>query len=372
VELQKGPESWVEMQNEAQQRGLATPFQQLWGEAPEWGMRFQVYPLDAHFPNLVRLADPQYARQLSADLGSAASEVWVTPIRYRPGQRHVLRYEPGMRSRGSWVFVKLYPDAEEGSRSFRVANRIVSWLDEHGDGVNGVRPLGYQNADAAIFYPEVSGAPLSRHLRKYGKGVEQNLTLAGRALRSLHASTGLAEELEPVSFADEVRATARAAEHIFPLLPEAGQKISQLLENIQELYGRLPQENPTFTHSDFKSDHLWVSAPGKLTLIDFDTCAYADPAADVGKFLADLHWWFSLYNRPNLENAKRAFLSGYGTGDLKDRMARAKLYEALVLIKITARRVPLFDKNWASRTTELLRQAEYVLAEENLLRSGGK
>ena len=48
-------------------------------------------------------------------------------------------------------------------------------------------------------------------------------------------------------------------------------------------------EKPTFTHADFKSDHL-LTTPQGLTLIDFDTCTLTNPALGIGKFLADLEW----------------------------------------------------------------------------------
>src|SRR5437870_1643776 len=52
----------VEMQAEALRQGIAAPFRQLTAELPEWSMHVQVSPLDARFPQLVRLSDPRYVR----------------------------------------------------------------------------------------------------------------------------------------------------------------------------------------------------------------------------------------------------------------------------------------------------------------------
>ena len=71
--------------------------------------------------------------------------------------------------------------------------------------------------------------------------------------------------------------------------------MNALLDRARELHERLPQEPPTFTHGDFKSDHVWV-APGGPKLIDFDSCRLGDPALDLGKFLADLQMWFTAYD----------------------------------------------------------------------------
>src|SRR5688572_13682851 len=85
------------MQAEAIERGLAAPFQALLADNAEWSMYAQIFPLDADFPKLARLADPLYVRDVLAaevTVQLSAPSYRITPIRYRPGQRHVLRYEP--------------------------------------------------------------------------------------------------------------------------------------------------------------------------------------------------------------------------------------------------------------------------------------
>ncbi|PYU35943.1 MAG: hypothetical protein DMG28_01680, partial [Acidobacteria bacterium] len=62
----QGREEVAEMQAEALRQGVAAPFQQLTAELPEWSMHVQVSPLDARFPQLVRLLDPRYVRDMLA------------------------------------------------------------------------------------------------------------------------------------------------------------------------------------------------------------------------------------------------------------------------------------------------------------------
>ncbi|PYM84152.1 MAG: hypothetical protein DME09_09075, partial [Candidatus Rokuibacteriota bacterium] len=57
------------------------------------------------------------------------------------------------------------------------------------------------------------------------------------------------------------------------------------------------------------------------------------------------------------------FLAGYAPGAPEGRLLRARLWEAVELVKITARRVPLFDPDWTSRTRQAIRRAEAVLHE---------
>ncbi len=176
-----------------------------------------------------------------------------------------------------------------------------------------------------------------------------------------HISTFLSDKLlERHTFAGEVKAIARASEHVHALLPATGAAINEILTRAQELYERLSPEKPTLAHGDFKADHLWVTPTG-LAMIDFDTCCLADPALDVGKFLADLRWWHDVYVQPGVEQAQERFLEGYARRDSEACLARARLYEALILVKITARRVRLFDPGWALRTARLISRAQGLL-----------
>jgi hypothetical protein len=357
----------VKMQTEAVCHGLAAPFRQLMADFPESSMHVRVSPLDARFIQLVRVSDPRRVCAMLADANPAdsaasdqrrISEYTVTPIKYRPGKRHVLRYDPVDPVAGT-VFAKLYT-GEDGARAFRVARYAADWLAEHGEGVNSVRPLAYVAEDAVVLYPQVFGAPLSDHLRCPSGGVARCLERAGAALYALHhLPEAVVGPLELHDFAAEIRETARASDYISALLPQVGAAIDALLDRARELHERLPQEPPTFTHGDFKSEHIWVAAGG-LTLIDFDTSRLADPALDVGKFLADLQLRHAANSQPGLEEAHESFLVGYTHSAPNERLIRARLYEAVELVKMAARR-GLFKHDWASRTARLVGRAQAVV-----------
>ena len=354
------------MQAEARRRGLSTPFTQLMADVPADGMRIQVSPLDASFPQLVRVSDPQYVRDVLAAVyarpaRAPTSQYAITPIRYRPGQRHVLRYDSlaatgKPNSRGT-LFAKLY-HGETSSQAFFLATQIADWLSARGLGVTAVRPIAHLATDAIILYPRIVGAPLSRQLGCPAHRLDGWLQQIGAALRVLHcAPAELRSNLVLHDFATEVAAIARASEHVHALLPVAGTAIIAILDRARDLYERLPHEVPTFVHGDFKAYHLWVTRAG-LSLMDFDTCCLADPALDIGKFLADLHWWYAIGDQPGLEWAQERFLTGYAPGTPSERLLRARLYEVLVLVKITVHRVPLFAPDWALRTERLIHRAE--------------
>src|SRR5207244_7755271 len=102
--------------------------------------------------------------------------------RYLPGNRHVLRYDSLDAAKGGTVFAKLYT-VEDGVRAFGVATQVADWLAEHGEGVTSVRPLAYVAEDGVVLYPELSGAPLSEHLRRPSQGVARFLERRGGSPR---------------------------------------------------------------------------------------------------------------------------------------------------------------------------------------------
>jgi Ser/Thr protein kinase RdoA (MazF antagonist) len=289
----------------------------------------------------------------------------ITPIRYRPGERHVLRYEiPVSVAREQRLYAKLYKDRQDAARAFGVANRVVDWLDAHPEGLQGNRPEAMSQEDCVILYPHAPGVPLSHQLHRSPRWLASQLKIIGRALATMHSGPeALQAGLKENTFANEAKVVKRASEHIQVLLPGAYEKIVNILDTVQKQYADLPQEKPTFTHSDFKADHL-LSTPQGLTLIDLDTCTLTDPALDLGKFLADLEWWFELKGLSGVEDAQAELLKGYvgaNAGDpvIAERLRRARLFHILILVKIVARRVPIYKKEWGAMTARLVDRAAH-------------
>jgi len=327
----------------------------------------KIWPLDPEFPQLVRLSDPEYAPRLFAAAGirpavTAADRIQVIPLRYRPGERHVLKYQVQRAGQEpDRYYAKLYEDGPSAARAWRIARRVVDWLAGRVPGFGGVRPAGWSEADAVILYPHAEGTPISQQLQRSPRWLAEQMRKAGAALTELHqAPETLLEDLEPNPFEHETHVIARASQQVQALLPESGARVLRLLERAGELHARLPQEPPTFTHSDFKSDHL-LAGPSGLTLIDFDTCALADPALDLGKYLADLAWWHEYHHAGDPRPAQQAFLAGYGNTDKPGRLDRARIYHALILTKITLRRAKIFSNDWAEVTEKMIGKAEAVL-----------
>lgn len=360
----------AEAEAEAARRGVLAPFRKLAADAPAVGMQIRVSPLDVRYPQLVRLSDPRYVRDLVASACSISDGVLehapakkysVTTLRYRPGKRHVLRYDPLDAPERRALFAKLYSTSEDGERVFRLAKMVGEWLAEHGGGLASVQPPAWMAEDAVVLYPQAPGTPLSEYLRRPTPSLAGSLKNTGAALYALHQlPPAVAGPLKLRDFAAEVQDITEASDHICALLPSVGTTLGALLDRAQELHERLPLEPPTFTYGELKAEHVWLG-PGGLALIDFDGCCLSDPALDLGKFLADLQFWCTVYGQHELRQAQEQFLAGYGSGASVERVVRARLYQAIELVKQTVRRVRTLGHGWARRTERLISCAQAVL-----------
>lgn len=358
------PPGTEELEAEAQDRGLASPFKSLARDVPSWNMQLLISPLDASFPQLLRAVDDDYARAALASAYQTSVEhiapCRVSTIRYRPKERHVLRWEPSDSTHPT-VFAKMARD-NDVSRELRVAGRVAEWLAARDDQLRGAQPLTALLEDNIILYELIEGLPLSALLRREHPALTSHLTRVGRGLRALHrAPTELASDLRRNDFASEVKAIARASEHVATLAPRTAANITELLERAAEVHRGASGEGDTFVHGDFKADHLLIHGR-RVTLMDFGTCRVADPALDLGKFLADLHYWQAAAGGPDPRSLQVAFLDGYGNDVPDGRLLRARLYEVIVLIKSTVRRVRLFDRDWSTKTEHLIDRAAALLA----------
>jgi len=348
--------------------GVAAPFQRLHTTNAAWRMQIEVAPLDPTFPQLARAMTPAHVAAMLAAHGqtppdSSPANGWqVTTIRYRPRQRHVLRYDGCVPPTGGNptppFFAKLCRH-DEGEQLATVVDWVAAQLARSAAGVVALRPQAWVQADQLLLYPYAPGTPVSQVLIA-DRPVQSLLHRAGAALRALHVAPPATLALPRKSFAGEVKATLQAGEHLALLAPAPYKTLCTLLEQVQERYARWPAIEPVFTHSDFKADHLLADQEG-LTLIDFDSCALADPAADVGKFLADLQWWHALGGAFNRAQAQAAFLAGYGLDNQLELLARARVYATLILAKNTVRRLNLFDEQWLAQSPMLLGQAAELL-----------
>ena len=359
--------------SDGRSRHLAVSWLASAGPGTEGSISVLAYPDDPALPQLDRLADPAYLAHLVGALptnegatgrrdGWSAVPVPV-PLRYRPGQRHVLLV--GGAGHGNGLVLKT-DKHRSGHRAVPAARGLATLLAGECPQVDVAEPLGFSARDAASLWRLAPGTALSSEITAGRSGVSQAIALVGQAMRVVHdrAATHFGADavarLPRHDLAAEVDATLRAGEHIGPLLPDVGQRYEQVATEAALALGPSPANDVCVLHGDLKCENLLVERTGartRIRILDLDRVCVGDPALDLGKLLADLRWWSSS-PRGAAEAALRA---GYGPG-AEARWARAALVSAVFDLKLAARRCMVHDPEWAPRVRGRVDVAATTLA----------
>jgi aminoglycoside phosphotransferase (APT) family kinase protein len=160
---------------------------------------------------------------------------------------------------------------------------------------------------------------------------------AGEAVAALHAGPPVSDRQRDAA-AEVARLVARA-ERVVAVAPEAGAALASLAGRLRAVGGLLPPGPTSLVHGDCKPSQVLLGAGGP-TLLDLDHCGLADPASDLGTFLASLRQLAvrvpsSTGGLPTdwLDATATAFLDGYSRCLPLDAAAVARVtwYEAVAL-----------------------------------------
>jgi hypothetical protein len=315
-------------------------------------------PDDPAMPQLSGLVDAGRLGALVAECSGRpfAKDPVVVIFRYRPGQRHVLL----ARYADAAVHVKTDRDGS-GARAVPTAQLLGTALARSAGDTAVAEPIGYLPTIRTSLWWHAAGRPVAPMLVA-GNSATPVAEHVGRLARQVHevaGRTGRHPALRSLPRRDlraEATATLRAGEHIAELLPDVWSVYTATLAAVVESLDRLPAEAPSLVHGDLKADNLLLDED-RLRVLDLDRASWAEPALDLGKFLADLRWW-----SPTVESAAAlaaAFRTGYGACD-PVRWTRAELLASMLELKLAARRYPVHDARWpalvASRVTRTARR----------------
>src|SRR6266571_1100957 len=281
-------------------------------------------------------------------------------LRYKPGKRCTLRYrlewiDPETRAtRQQSMIGKLYGDGKEGGRIFG----LMQELETQGFGVNstdGIRIpqlYGYLRELQMLLMEDIPDPTLTE---SFGSPhMTEHLQIAALALRKLHHCP-----LKPsrdFEVADQLASLRRAVSKIVPEAPDLAGLFEESLAQILSLAPHLPPHELSLVHRDFQYNQLLLGKD-RATLVDFDTMSNADPALDVGDFLAHLKWkglqlqWSEAEARSFTE----AFLNAYRPDRPPELMQRIDFYYRAYLLRIACR--VALRPQWQHLTASLLHEA---------------
>jgi hypothetical protein len=231
----------------------------------------------------------------------------VTVHRRREDGRAVAEYDfDGVR-----VFAKLYPDDAAGRAVYRIHDEL--WRNGFGAGaLNRVpEPLGYLGESGVLVARSAVGECLGVTLGRDWSEFEEGVASAGRWLAALHTSSvsvGPREEM-----ADGALRLARRVERAAARLPDLAELFRNALTELASRYDTAAESSIVVqTHGRYHAAHVFIG-PESVTAIDLDRAALAEPAKDVGEFVAGLNSIKTLgvVDDRRVDDMSRLFLAEY-------------------------------------------------------------
>ncbi|TMB12956.1 MAG: hypothetical protein E6J71_23455 [Deltaproteobacteria bacterium] len=330
-------------------------------------MNVSLYPIDGELPTLVGATDPATVLEILRDALPRAIGTPFTPLRcgvdvaHYPREHHcVLRYTlEGTRSNGGetsrmTVFGKVAANDRGTLTAVAVPELHERLLGGKTRRFTVPRSLGFVDRLKLTLLEAISGVPrigqLLRERLQEGRGPDGTPTLEG----AIDAAAGVAAGLHTSSIAlgpnrriqDELLELEQARLVLQRLSPHLGAAFHEWLEAVAAYAGMSDPWSACFTHGDFSPSQLLFSGE-QCSLIDFDTVCQAEPALDLGAFIAYLRLSSrkagasaSAGGRAATEGLCARFLEAYmvecglGPGAREALRVRVHLYEMVSLLRL--------------------------------------
>jgi len=315
------------------------------------GTTATAFPDDPELPTLEGLLRPDAPPALaSLGLAGAAGAGEVAVVHHPRTGACVLRIGVAEQRH---VFAKVYPSRAEATAAAAVLDAL-GHREEPGRGgpVRLPRLLGLDPARHLTVLESVAPVPAVDNPRPV------SLLEAGQALATLHRRppVGPLPVVGPLDGADEV---ARESALTATAWPELAAALAAPLARARRALAAHDPGRPVLSHGDFTPGQLVRRRDG-LGLIDLDTLRLAEPAADLGRYLAyaELAALRRGSRHPRPGGATAELLVGYGRpgSGHPDLRARTLAYRELTLVHVALHAARRFKDRRVSHALSLLAQ----------------
>ena len=257
------------------------------------GVRLSSFPDDPDLPGLRAVADPVTLREALQDVLPGRGRIVrcrVGFLRYRPAKRATLAVElrgslPESGGQAQRLVVKSYHKVEKAAAVAAEAVLLNATVDP-------AAPLHFAPVRAHV--PELSlvvqervgGVHLDAVLGRGDGASARALERAAAALAALHRQPVVSRRCRDV--ATEVRRFTTRGSRIAEVDPTTGAALVDLAARLAATAQEVPAAVVGLVHGDCKPSQFLLQGADDVVLLDLDSCGQADPATDVGTFLATL------------------------------------------------------------------------------------
>lgn len=178
-----------------------------------------------------------------------------------------------------FAYAKIYTE-----REFTTGEKVFQFLTEQSAKSLFPKVVGFDEKSKILMLKNVGGNRLANLDKSQSKKAFSSL---GKAIGELHEVKTKADlpnfsRLLP----DRIK---KAVKTISEARPDCQKQTENLIEKLLENYD-FANEEKVVLHGDVHPKNGILSEDGTLTLIDFDQLSYGNPAAEIGSFLAGLHY----------------------------------------------------------------------------------
>jgi aminoglycoside phosphotransferase (APT) family kinase protein len=264
-------------------------------------LALHVFPLDGELPSLLAATDSLAMAAMlrgAVDDGFTVERCRVELVEYASPGRCTLRYHlDGRGGDGAAATRVVYgkvDNAGQGEQAGLVAAALAERFRAAGFDVAVPRPLGYRPDLRLALTEAAPGAPRVVPLVRArvaggeppaGLTLDQALVACARIAAAVHAS-GVPLGV-PRTLAGEIGALDRDLVDVTRAAPVLGPRLAACIGEAEALAARSRPQPSVLAHGDFTPARV-LHDGGRFSLVDFDAACRAEPALDLGHFLAHL------------------------------------------------------------------------------------
>jgi len=275
-------------------------------------------------------------------------------MRFRPGRRCTIRLSVWLREKESGaisnrvLYGKIYHDLEKAERVYQQMLSLSGSIPATDGHVSFATAAAFLPDLAMVLQEPIEGVPLDSLISCDTETCDPRgfagILMAASALAAFHSSGLTGGKSRSIS-AELARFKKRGA-RIGQVNSELGNEIIKVADALSAWLDTLDQwgARACLVHGDCKPSQFLIQGR-QVALLDFDHCGMADPAVDVGTFLATLQQLQAkkvLKNRGRpapcaawMPDLKQQFLEAYfrASGSPSGLLQRAGWYEAVGLLR---------------------------------------
>lgn len=311
------------------------------------------FPNDSKLRSLTCMADAQSQASLLRELMPDQSDLWrgeAQKLQYKPERRYVARWLSGNEPR---AVLKMYT-----ADGYHIAQRNAAAFVARGP-LRFARRLGRSERHCTLALEWLPGLSLREAIASLNGDKLDVLATVGAALAALHAQNP--DRLMCLSRETEVLTLLSLAEGISFICPRLGKRASGSASRLASRLINEPAVNLPI-HGDFYAEQVLL-AGDRVIILDLDEVVRGDIAADLGNFVAHLELDALRGSSflPRIAPMSDALFEGYQAAARHPIQARAQLYIAAGLFRLSHHPFRRREPNWPEQTEAIIDRVEELL-----------